>query len=117
MKRSAGYSLFEVLLAFSILAMVLATLLPGQAALLRRATDGPSQVLAHDYALSKLASLGVDAPLLAGETQTIYRGWKVEISVSDTSANNISVMHIAITISTVRDDRILASVESWRPVQ
>ncbi len=68
MKLRAGYSVFEVLVAFGIMALVLSALLPGQAQLLARASGGDEAILAHDFALSRIAHLSAVRPIEPGET-------------------------------------------------
>ena len=70
-KRSAGYSMFEVLIAFAIMALVLSALLPGQAQLLSRAAVSGDRLLAHDFALSRLAQIQVTEDLTIGETSRL----------------------------------------------
>ena len=72
-----GYSVFEVLVAFAIMAMVLAALLPGQAKLLAHAKSSEEKALAHDYALSRLARLGVSEPVSTGEQSFEFAEWIV----------------------------------------
>lgn len=76
MKGETGFSVFEVLVAFTIMALVLSALLPGQARLLARATNGEDAVLAHDLALSRLATLSVGAPVVAGQSTTEHGTWQ-----------------------------------------
>ncbi|RLJ60747.1 prepilin-type N-terminal cleavage/methylation domain-containing protein [Litoreibacter meonggei] len=73
----AGFSLIEVLVAFTILSLVLVALIPGQARLLGRAADAEQQALAFDYALSKASELTVLEPLEVGTVETTYRNWTV----------------------------------------
>lgn len=80
MSRRAGYSLLEVLVAFAILTMVLAVLLPGKTALLTRLPEKEERFLASDYALSRLARLeaeGFTSEVRPGEVREAYRGWQV----------------------------------------
>lgn len=73
----AGFSLFEVLIAFTIMSIVLVALIPGQARLLGRATEGAQNSLAMDYALSRSAELGITSPIQLGTTSDPYRNWTV----------------------------------------
>ncbi|MDA8747771.1 prepilin-type N-terminal cleavage/methylation domain-containing protein, partial [Litoreibacter sp.] len=75
-KRS-GFSLFEVLIAFAVLSLVLVALIPGQAQLLSRATQSEQQSLAMDYALSRAALLGVTHSLNKGQVHEQYREWTI----------------------------------------
>lgn len=115
MKGQAGYSLVEALIAFVIMTMVLATLIPGQAALLGRASVVEETVLAQDYALSQVARLGIDVPLTPGTTQTTYRDWTIETTVSDAGIVAIGrqMLNIAIEV-TDRQGQLLAMVETLR---
>ena len=72
-----GFSLFEVLIAFAILSLVLGALIPGQAQLLTRATNSDTQALAQEYALSRSAALGILSPLQLGTKEGIYRDWTI----------------------------------------
>ncbi|WP_108813226.1 type IV pilus modification PilV family protein [Loktanella sp. Alg231-35] len=114
MTRRAGYSLFEVLIAFVIMSLVLAALIPGQAQLLGRAAMQEEQLLAYDYALSRIAALET-APLVAQTQQDSYRDWEVTTEVLPGGALANGVDTIAITI-VVRDqqNRILATAETLK---
>lgn len=75
--NQAGYSVFEVLIAFVIMAMVLTALIPGQARLLLRASEANGAVLAQDLAASRMAHWGMSTPLEVGETLTVHGEWDV----------------------------------------
>lgn len=77
MSSRSGFSLFEVLIAFAILSLVLVALIPGQAQHLARAAQADQQTLAFDFALSKSAELGITAPLVIEQRETNYRNWIV----------------------------------------
>ena len=113
MKGRAGYSLVEVMIAFVIMTMVLSALIPGQAALLGRATVAEDDVLALDYAMSLAAGLGVEDPLTPGQTQDVYRDWQVSIDVvpGDQMAGKVALMLVRITISD-QSGRHLATFET-----
>lgn len=81
MNRRAGYSLFEVLIAFAVMAMVLVVLIPGQAKLLARASDADDRALAFDLALSQMAQLGISEPLAFGESTHQHGDWNTVIAV------------------------------------
>lgn len=70
MSRSheAGFSLLEVLVAFSILALSLGVLMQIFSGSLRNADVAHDQAQAVVIAQSLLAAAGVDSPLAAGET-------------------------------------------------
>ena len=82
MKRRAGYSLVEVLIAFVIMTLVLSALIPGQAALLGRTSAMEDRLLAHDYALSYAARLGQDIPFEIGTTTQTYRNWRINTTIA-----------------------------------
>ncbi|MGB3317050.1 MAG: type II secretion system protein [Albidovulum sp.] len=75
--RSAGYSLLEVLVAFAIMSIVLATILPGQSRMLRAAARYEEKLMAEDYAISRLERLGLSDQITPGTTQDTYRDWTV----------------------------------------
>ena len=102
MNRRSGYSIIEVLIAFAVMSMPLAVLLPGQTRLLGRAGTAAERALAHDYALSRRDMVGV----LGAETPPPSTGtWRVSEDVSEGPA------HRAVTVS-VRSasGRLLAEV-------
>ena len=115
MNGREGYSLIEVLIAFVIMTLVLAALIPGQAALLSRATVLEEQVLAHDYALSRAARLGVDTPLVAGTARETYRDWQIDTEIIEGGMIRSEVETLVATI-TVTDlgGRQLASYQTLR---
>ncbi|WP_415400590.1 type IV pilus modification PilV family protein [Tateyamaria sp. SN3-11] len=102
MNRRSGYSIIEVLIAFAVMSMTLAVLLPGQTRLLGRAGDAAERALAQDYALSRLdlvRVLGAEAPASS------YGNWRVSEDVAEGPAQR------AVTVS-VRSasGRLLAEV-------
>ena len=116
MSHRAGYSLFEVLLAFAIMAMVLAAVLPQQAGLLGRATQVNAQQLAQDYALSRIDRLGVSDPLRPGRSSEIYRDWTVALDISPFRLSALPgrrLLRVEITVST-KTGRELARVDTLR---
>ncbi len=78
-----GFSLLEVLVAFTILAMLLAALFQVFSAGLRAARAGESYTRATVIAQSRLAALGTEQPLregvFSGTTDDAY-GWRVTVS-------------------------------------
>lgn len=79
MNARAGYSILEVLIAFAIMSMTLAVLLPGQTQLLGRAGSAAERALAHDLALSRIETI---AFLGFGPATDTFDGWRVEQAVS-----------------------------------
>ena len=108
MKRS-GFSLLEALVAFAILTLVLGVLLPTNDILLERSRDGAQQFLAHDFALSQLAKLGVSDPLPSQEQRQTYGTWLTVVRVDR------SDIQISITVEIWEEDRQLAKVIRMRP--
>jgi general secretion pathway protein I len=66
MKRQAGYSLLEVLVAFALLAAALTILLAALSGASRQVRHGNDAGRARLHAQSLLAGLGIEAPLQAG---------------------------------------------------
>lgn len=104
MSRRKGYSLLEVLIAFVILTLVLAALLPGQARLLDRASIQEQQLLAHDYALSLVATIGTSTPPDIGTTDSTYRNWNITTTIAPSEILGDAARVIALEIS-VHDNR------------
>ena len=71
MKSDAGYSLFEVLIAFAVMAFVLAALLPGQVRFIAQANDASDSLLAQDFAYSRLARIGLGGAALLADGQKL----------------------------------------------
>ncbi|WP_284165979.1 hypothetical protein [Frigidibacter sp. SD6-1] len=98
--RTAGYSLFEVLLAFVIMSLVLAVLLPGQAQLMRRTYDTETRLLAADFAVSRLSSLQLSRSLAPGRATKEYRDWIVVENVEElvlvVTEEPVSVIEVTI---------------------
>ena len=104
----AGYSLFEVLVAFAIMSLVLSALLPGQTRLLQRVGTADEQALATDYANS-LASLAAVTHVSQWHDDVFdYRNWRVEITVHQEAG---SLLRNRTRVSG-KDGRVLAEAES-----
>ncbi len=116
MRRDAGFSLFEVLVAFAIMTMVLAALLPGQAKFLARASGGDDRLLAQDYALSRIARLGVSEDIAEGATSHALGDWQVIEQASLRTGNDDRLVFDVTVI--VRDgvDHELARAVTIRSV-
>ena len=115
MTRRAGYTLFEVLLAFAIMSMILAVLLPRQAELQARLRAVDDRALALDYALSRTALLGVVDPVQPGVRTTGYRGWTVEERIEPLAPDGTSVALARVTVAvTDARGRPLAAHETRR---
>ncbi|GAB5445464.1 MAG: hypothetical protein Gyms2KO_03370 [Gymnodinialimonas sp.] len=108
-----GYSLLEVLIAFSLMAATLTILLPNQTILLRRSSSDVTRLLAQDYALGLVATFGGTEELEVGRSSMTYERWTVETSVEPYPefANEPVVFEVSVTVST-RTGRELANVMS-----
>jgi len=80
LKRS-GYSLIEVLIAFAVMSLVLAALLPGQTRLLNRSASEKHRLLALDWATSHVEALGLTAPIQAGIQNETWNDWQLELII------------------------------------
>ncbi|SMX26039.1 hypothetical protein TRP8649_00111 [Pelagimonas phthalicica] len=78
MSGRGGYSLFEVLVAFAIMSLVLASLLPQQTDLLSRTQQVDQRFAATDAALSHLAEMGLKEPLEIGTRLVPHGDWQIE---------------------------------------
>ena len=115
MKHSrAGYSLFEVLVAFAIMSMVLSVLIPGQARLFGRQQDGNDQFFAQDYASSVLERSGISDDLTMGEVRSTYQDWQVLRSITPVIGPPEQV-RVVVEIKT-QSGAVLARVETLRPM-
>lgn len=114
--RRQGYSLFEVLVAFTVMALVLAVLLPGQARLFRRSIDGTEALLAADYAASRLDRIGIDLPLAPAHREIPYRGWRVreEITLASQADGAVGTYVVRIEVHGPDGGALLARVESLK---
>lgn len=112
MTGRSGYSVFEVLIAFIIMAMVLAVLIPGQARMLLRASETDATVLAQDLAISRMAHFGVSRPVEIGEATSVHGDWQVVENVVP-EGDNLAIIEV-----TVLSDRgkVLASITTTRRI-
>ena len=115
--RRAGYSLFEVLIAFAILTTVLAALIPGQARLLSRVTKQDDGFLAQDYAYSRMAQIGVTSPHKEGSQTDTYHNWHIteDITKSTLDGTDIEVFKIVVEVQS-SSGKPLARVETLRGI-
>ncbi len=108
MKRaSRGFSLLEVLVAFVILALVLAVLMRIFSGALRNigAAEGYSRAVA--IAESKLAAIGVGTPLAEGTSADSENGysWQIAVQREETAAPEVEgvqpaeLYRIEVTVS------------------
>ncbi|WP_421700981.1 type IV pilus modification PilV family protein [Aliiroseovarius sp.] len=109
----AGYSLFEVLIAFAILAMVLSVLIPGQARYLTRTKLNQERVLAMDYAQSVLERGGLSDPLDSPEDRFTYRDWQVTRRVPPLPGTPPQ-LHVTVEVLDA-SGKSLATLDALRP--
>lgn len=101
MNRAAGYSVFDVLVAFAIMSLVLAALLPGQAKLLSRASETDNVLLAQDFALSRLAELRALEPV-PGQAAQMFGEWTLTERITRKMSNTtlgVDVFDVTIVVS------------------
>lgn len=100
MSNRAGYSLFEVLVAFAVMTMVLSVVLPRQAEFLERSTTSSQRAIAADIAYSRLSELSVTRDLSPGESADIVGDWTLSQRVEPhfMMDSEIDLVEIAIEI-------------------
>jgi type II secretory pathway pseudopilin PulG len=112
--RRAGYSLFEVLIAFAVMTMVLAVILPRQAGLLARASSIETRLAAQDAALSHLAGLRPE-DLSQAETVLPQTDWHIRQIITPTHLDEVTRDLLAITIRVeTPKGRVLAEITDLR---
>jgi type II secretory pathway pseudopilin PulG len=99
--KSAGYSLLEVLIAFFVMATVLAVLIPEQGGLLQRGRESQAETLAYDYAHSVIASRSVSRELQPDSERFDYRDWSVDVALEELgiSTGPMTVFRIEVRVS------------------
>lgn len=110
-----GFSLFEILIAFTIMTVVLAAIIPGQARLLGRTVTEESRLLAQDYAFSLISELELEEPPEVSSEQRAYRQWTVVTDIRPVSADVFvkPVVSISVRILSLTGTE-LAYVETLR---
>lgn len=102
MNTRSGYSILEVLIAFAVMSMTLAVLLPGQVQLLGRTGMATERVLAHEWAVSRLETISVLGTEGAMDT---FDNWRT------TESTTITQGRTRITVSVfAANGRLLAEV-------
>jgi len=89
--RGAGFTLIEVIVAFTILAIALVALLQAFSGGLRGLAAAEAQALAVAHARAKLEEVGVTLPLEPGETEAEFDDgyrWRVTIAPSPTQPDS-----------------------------
>lgn len=94
--NKSGYSLFEVLVAFTIMSIVLSVLVPGQALIMSRTAKINNTISATDLGLSRMALLRAGPVPSPGESvheSGAYRVvQKVETGLSSHSTNHLNLL-------------------------
>lgn len=107
-QRRRGYSLFEVLVAFAIMTMALAIILPAQSRLLQRSGTDRDKLMALDWAQSHLDLAGLTEPLRVLPKTVTLEGWTLTLSAVPYTENLYTVTAEVTTVG----GRSLATVEA-----
>ncbi|GFE51964.1 hypothetical protein So717_37170 [Roseobacter cerasinus] len=111
-----GFSLLEVLVAFAIMALVFAALLPGQSDLLARAHRSNDHLLANDILASLAALERVPGATVTNAALSLPQGWEITRTATPTIIQGVSGTTIELSIhgpyGRQLEDRTL-----WRPAQ
>lgn len=109
-----GFSLLEVLVAFVIMALVFAVLLPGQGDLLARAQRSNNQLLAADLLSSLTALERVQGT--AEASLALPPGWETQRTAQPTIVQGVSGTTVSFRVYGPYG-RLLADRTLWRPVR
>jgi general secretion pathway protein I len=99
--HESGFSLLEVLVAFSILAMALTALLSVFGGGLRLASVADDTALATSFAQSKLAEVGVVEPLSEGQTSGAFDErfrWIVDVRPQELADKEIDSSNLPVQL-------------------
>ncbi|MDO9270920.1 MAG: prepilin-type N-terminal cleavage/methylation domain-containing protein [Methylobacter sp.] len=105
MNKQRGFSLLEILIAFSILALALGILLKIFSAGVNTAGVAGEYTAAVQVAESLMAQTGVEAPLQQGEATGLKNGkyhWRVSVSPFQFTAENLDVTTIPVALFKVK---------------
>jgi general secretion pathway protein I len=105
MNKQRGFSLLEILIAFSILALSLGILLKIFSAGVNTAGVAEEYTAAVQIAESIMAQTGVEAPLQPGEATGLENEkyhWRVSVSPFQFTAENLDVTTIAAVLYKIK---------------
>ncbi len=105
MNKQRGFSLLEILIAFSILALSLGILLKIFSAGVNTAGVAEEYTAAVQNAESLMAGTGVEKPLQTGETTGLENEkyhWRVEVSPFQFTAENLDVTTLPVMLFKIK---------------
>ncbi|MDA7966151.1 MAG: hypothetical protein MPJ51_15820 [Ruegeria sp.] len=93
--------MFEVLIAFAVMTMVLSVVLPRQAEFLERSTASSKRAAAADVIYSRLSELGVARSLSLGESTDRVGDWMLYQHITPYAAigSNIDLAEVVIEVT------------------
>ncbi|WP_170328191.1 prepilin-type N-terminal cleavage/methylation domain-containing protein [Ruegeria arenilitoris] len=113
MSRRAGYSLFEVLIAFAVMTMVLSAILPHQAKFLERSSSSFRRAEAADIAYSRLSELGVSRAVSPGESSDWVEDWTLyqRIEPYSVTASDVDLAEVTVEVRNAAGGVLFQAVE------
>ena len=122
-RHRRGYTLLEVITAFAVLTIALSALIPMISGLLSRSGGAQAKWAATEFAASKLAEIGVVAPIRQGVAAGTYRtDWRWTATTRPHRATGVplgaGLYEITIEVRDAASDRLvtqLVTVKQARP--
>ena len=119
--REKGFTLLEVLVAFVVLALALSALMPPLSTMTERSNTSHAEWRAGEFAVSKLAAIGVTAPIRPGMTSGVWADaldWQIEIRTTGAAQQGAArfgtLYEIEITVRSVVDGRVLTRLSTLK---